>query len=122
MLADMLARLSNTIAEEETDYQTFSMEILTTLKIIISSLSPQDLMRYPQLFWTTCACLNTIHEREFMESLGMLEKYLDKVNLGDPAVVAKLKENQPPKWEGDFDGIQVLIYKASSRPNPWTGR
>lgn len=112
MLADMLARLSNTIAEEETDYQTFSMEILTTLKIIISSLAPQDLMRYPQLFWTTCACLNTIHEREFMESLGMLEKYLDKVDLGDPAIVTKLKENKPPKWEGDFGGIQVLIYKG----------
>lgn len=112
MLADMLARLSNTIAEEETDYQTFSMEILTTLKIIISSLSPSDLMRYPQLFWTTCACLNTIHEREFMESLGMLEKYLDKVDMGDPAVVSKFKESQPSKWEGNFDGIQVLAYKG----------
>ncbi|OAX82855.1 hypothetical protein ACJ72_02796 [Emergomyces africanus] len=112
MLADMLARLSNTIAEEETDYQTFSMEILTTLKIIISSLAPQDLLRYPQLFWTTCACLNTIHEREFMESVGMLEKYLDKVDMRDPAVLTKLRESKPPKWEGDFEGIQVLIYKG----------
>ncbi|ODH51169.1 hypothetical protein GX48_02594 [Paracoccidioides brasiliensis] len=112
MLADMLARLSNTIAEEETDYQTFSMEILTTLKIIISSLAPQDLLRYPQLFWTTCACLNTIHEREFMESVGMLEKYLDKVDMRDPVVLAKLRESKPPKWEGDFEGIQVLIYKG----------
>ncbi|KAK2745368.1 Cell morphogenesis protein PAG1 [Onygenales sp. PD_40] len=112
MLADMLARLSNTIAEEETDYQTFSMEILTTLKIIISSLAPQDLLRYPQLFWTTCACLNTIHEREFMESLGMLEKYLDKVDMRDPNVLTKLRESKPSKWEGDFEGIQVLIYKG----------
>ncbi|PGH34597.1 hypothetical protein GX50_02580 [[Emmonsia] crescens] len=112
MLADMLARLSNTIAEEETDYQTFSMEILTTLKIIISSLAPQDLLRYPQLFWTTCACLNTIHEREFMESVAMLEKYLDKVDMRDPAVLTKLRESKPPKWEGDFEGIQVLIYKG----------
>ncbi|QSS58858.1 hypothetical protein I7I51_08287 [Histoplasma capsulatum] len=112
MLADMLARLSNTIADEETDYQTFSMEILTTLKIIINSLAPQDLLRYPQLFWTTCACLNTIHEREFMESVGMLEKYLDKVDMRDPAVLTKLRESKPPKWEGDFEGIQVLIYKG----------
>ncbi|KAL2368974.1 hypothetical protein RJ035_003685 [Blastomyces gilchristii] len=112
MLADMLARLSNTIADEETDYQTFSMEILTTLKVIISSLAPQDLLRYPQLFWTTCACLNTIHEREFMESVGMLEKYLDKVDMRDPAVLTKLRESKPAKWEGDFEGIQVLIYKG----------
>lgn len=112
MLADMLARLSNTIAEEETDYQTFSMEILTTLKIIISSLSRQDLMRYPQLFWATCACLNTIHEREFMESLEMLKKYLDKIDLSDKAVMAKLGENKPPKWEGEFNGVQPLLYKG----------
>lgn len=112
MLADMLARLSNTIAEEETDYQTFSMEILTTLKVIITSLSPQDLMRYPQLFWTTCACLNTIHEREFMESLAMLESYLDKIDLADNNIVSKLKESKPPKWEGEFSGIDNLIYKG----------
>lgn len=112
MLADMLARLSNTIADEEADYQTFSMEILTTLKIIISSLSPADLLRYPQLFWTTCACLNTIHETEFIESLGMLEKFMDNVDLSDPMVVKQLLEGQPPRWEGGFDGLQNLVYKG----------
>ncbi|KAJ5894826.1 hypothetical protein N7495_006517 [Penicillium taxi] len=112
MLADMLARLSNTIADEETDYQTFSLEILTTLKIIISSLAPADLLKHPQLFWTTCACLNTIHEREFIETLGMLEKFLDLVDLSDPLVVAKLVEGRPPKWEGGFDGLHDLIFKG----------
>lgn len=112
MLADMLARLSNTIADEEADYQTFSMEILTTLKIIISSLAPADLLRYPQLFWTTCACLNTIHETEFVESLGMLEKFLDNLNMSDPAVVTQLMESQPPRWEGGFEGLQNLVYKG----------
>ena len=112
MLADMLARLSNTIAEEESDYQTFSMEILTTLKIIISSLTSQDLMRYPQLFWATCACLSTIHEREFVESLNMLEKYLERIDMSDKNLLAKLKESRPPKWHGQFCGLQALIYKG----------
>ena len=112
MLADMLARLSNTIADEQTDYQTFSMEILTTLKVIISSLSPADLLRYPQLFWTTCACLNTIHEKEFSEALGMLEKLLDRLDMADPSVIKTMMDNQPPKWEGRFEGLQALIYKG----------
>lgn len=112
MLADMLARLSNTIADEETDYQTFSLEILTTLKVIIKSLAPTDLMQYPQLFWTTCACLNTIHEAEFMESIGMVEQLLDKIDMGDPNVVATLSSTQPPRWEGGFTGIQDLVYKG----------
>lgn len=112
MLADMLARLSNTIADEETDYQTFSMEILTTLKIIITSLAPSDLLHYPQLFWTTCACLNTIHESEFIETLGMLEKLLDRLDLSDPVIVNQLVESQPAKWEGGFDGLQDLVFKG----------
>ncbi|KAI9721918.1 MAG: hypothetical protein M1812_001874 [Candelaria pacifica] len=112
MLSDMLARLSNTIADNETDIQTFSMEILTTLKTIIGALDSVDLLQYPQLFWATCACLNTIHEREFMESLSMLEKYLDKINLSDNPTLQSLLDCLPPRWEGPFDGIQPLIYKG----------
>ncbi|KAI9821797.1 MAG: Cell morphogenesis protein PAG1 [Pycnora praestabilis] len=112
MLADMLARLSNTIADDETDIQTFSMEILTTLKTIIGALSTADLLQYPQLFWTTCACLNTIHEREFMESLSMLDRLLDKLDLGDPVIGDLLMNSLPPRWEGKFLGIQPLIYRG----------
>ena len=112
MLADMLARLSNTIADEEVDYQNFSLEILITLKVIISSLSPQDLLHYPQLFWTTCACLNTIHEQEFLESLGMLDKLISKLDLKDPGIASRLIGNKPSKWEGTFDGLEILLYKG----------
>lgn len=112
MLADMLARLSNTIADEEADIRTFSMEILTTLKTIIGALQPADLLQYPQLFWATCACLDTIYEREFIEALGMLGKFLEKVDLSDPAVVKLLRDNKPEKWEGAFDGIAPLLYKG----------
>ncbi|ETN41939.1 uncharacterized protein HMPREF1541_03878 [Cyphellophora europaea CBS 101466] len=112
MLADMLARLSNTIADEQTDYQTFSLEILTTLKVIIGALDPSHLLRYPQLFWTTCACLSTIHEREFYETLGMLEKLLNKLNLADPHVSEIILKAQPAKWEGSFEGLQALLYKG----------
>ena len=55
ILADMLARLSNTIADDAEEVQTFSMEILTTLKTIIAALEPVDLLKYPQLCWATWA-------------------------------------------------------------------
>ncbi|KAJ4368077.1 Cell morphogenesis protein PAG1 [Neocucurbitaria cava] len=112
MLSDMLARLSNTISDEESDIQTFSMEILTTLRAIIEALAPEDLIQYPQLFWTTCACLDTIHEGEFMESLLMLDKFLDKLNLGDPTVIQILEDSCPEKWEGKFEGLSQLTYKG----------
>lgn len=112
MLADMLARLSNTIADDQADYQTFSLEILTTLKVIIGALDPSHLLRYPQLFWTTCACLSTIHEREFFETLGMLEKLLEKLNLADPHTAEMIMKAKPAKWEGPFEGLQTLLYKG----------
>ncbi|KAI9851925.1 MAG: Cell morphogenesis protein PAG1 [Thelocarpon superellum] len=112
MLSDMLARLSNTIADEDADIQTFSMEILTTLKTIIGALDPPDLLQYPQLFWTTCACLNTINELEFVESLAMLEHFMDKVTLTRPEHLQLLVDNVPTKWEGTFEGIQPLIYRG----------
>lgn len=112
MLSDMLARLSNTISDDESDIQTFSMEILTTLRAIIEALQPEDLIQYPQLFWTTCACLDTIHEGEFMESMLMLEKFMDKIDLGAPSVLLILEDNYPNKWEGRFEGLSQLIYKG----------
>ncbi|KAF2428260.1 cell morphogenesis protein-like protein [Tothia fuscella] len=112
MLADMLARLSNTIADDGTEVQTFSMEILSTLKTIIDALTPADLVQYPQLFWTTCACLDTIHEREFVESLAMLEKLMEKLDLSDPAIVLRLSETFPPKWESSYEGLSSLVYKG----------
>ena len=113
MLADMLARLSNTIADDEHhDYLVFSLEILTTLRSIISALTPLDLLQYPQLFWTTCACLDTIFESEFQEGLSMLGASLAKMDLSDPAVLKMLREEQPKNWEGQFQGIHSLVYKG----------
>ncbi|CAG8973741.1 hypothetical protein HYALB_00007689 [Hymenoscyphus albidus] len=112
MLADMLARLSNTIADEDSDVQTFSMEILTTLKTLICKLEPGDLLNFPQLFWTTCACLDSINEREFLEALSMLEVLMTKLNFSDHNVRKILMEGCPPKWEGTFEGLQPLVYKG----------
>lgn len=112
MLADMLARLSNTIADNTPDIQLFAMEILITLNSIVAELDSNDLEQFPQLFWATVACLNTIHEREFMEVLSLLEKLLNKMNLGDPGMVYTLLSMFPPKWEGKFEGLQALIVKG----------
>ncbi|KAL8807273.1 MAG: hypothetical protein Q9182_000778 [Xanthomendoza sp. 2 TL-2023] len=112
MLADMLARLSNTIADEEADVQTFSMEILTTLKTVIGALEPRNLLQLRQLFWATCACLHTVHEQEFAETLGMLERLLAKIDLSDPAVIKLLREAKPPRWQDPFEGIAPLVHRG----------
>jgi len=111
-LADMLARLSNTIADDVTDIRMFAMEILITLNAIVSEMDGEYLLQYPQLFWATVACLDTIHEAEFMEALSILEMLLDKVDLCDPEKVEFIMAAFPPKWVGTFEGLQSLIDKG----------
>lgn len=112
LLSDMLARLSNTIAEEQNDYLTFSLEILTTLKIVIAGLDTKALLKFPQLLWTTVACLNTIHEGEFLATIDMLELIAASFDFTDPLVVDAMLRARPVEWEGSFDGIEPLVYKG----------
>ncbi|EJT77748.1 cell morphogenesis protein PAG1 [Gaeumannomyces tritici R3-111a-1] len=112
MLGDMLARLSNTIADEDPEIQTFAMEILATLKTLISSLDADKLATFPQLFWTTCACLDSINEREFLGGVEMLNEYLDRLDFSSPSVQRLLLDGRPPKWDGYFEGLQPLLYKG----------
>ncbi|CAK7237511.1 Cell morphoproteinsis protein PAG1 [Sporothrix bragantina] len=112
MLADMLARLSNTIADEDSEIRTFSMEILTTLKTLIVKLDADKLLTFPQLFWTTCACLESINEREFLEAVDMLNQFLDKLDFQSPNVRHLFLDGQPSKWDGPFEGLQPLLYKG----------
>ncbi|KAK3390951.1 cell morphogenesis N-terminal-domain-containing protein [Podospora didyma] len=112
MLGDMLARLSNTIADEDTEIQTFSMEILTTLKTLIAKLDAEKLLTFPQLFWTTCACLESINECEFLEAVEMLNEFLGKLDFRSPGVRRMLFDGQPSTWDGPFEGLQPQLYKG----------
>ncbi|KAM7189704.1 cell morphogenesis protein PAG1 [Naviculisporaceae sp. PSN 640] len=117
MLGDMLARLSNTIADDDTEIQTFSMEILTTLKTLIAKLDAEKLITFPQLFWTTCACLESINECEFQEAVEMLNEFLNKLDFHSPTVRRILFDGQPSKWDGVFEGLQPLLYKGLRSSN-----
>ena len=112
MLGDMLARLSNTIADEDPEIQTFAMEILTTLKTIISKLEHDKLLSFPQLFWTICACLDSINELEFMEGIEMLNELLDKLDFHDAGIRKAIIDGHPPHWVDCFEGVQPLLYKG----------
>jgi hypothetical protein len=115
MLASMLVRLSNTISDNSEDrevIQGFSLEVLSTLNSVIKQMDEPELLKYPQLFWVTIASLHTIHEREFLEVLPMLESLLTRIDLSNPANVEALMAALPPKWEGRFDGIQPLVLRG----------
>lgn len=112
-LGDIMLRLSNTIAGDGgEDLELFTLEILATLRAQVERVTPLDLMDHPQFFWVTCACLDTVHEKEFQQGLSMLELLLGKMDLNDPAVVKVLLEARHSEWQGSFDGLCTLVCKG----------
>lgn len=109
MLKDMLHRLSNTISDEVLDIQGFAMQILMTLNAMTAELSSEKLIDFPQLFWSSVACLSTIHEQEFIEVLSTMSKFVSKIDLDSPETVSCLISTFPPKWEGKFEGLQHVV-------------
>ncbi|KAK9465367.1 cell morphogenesis N-terminal-domain-containing protein [Lipomyces arxii] len=109
MLADMLVRLSNTIADSDHGIQNFAMQILMTLNAIADKIDIEDLANYPQIFWVTVACLQTVHQQEFIEGVTILEALLNKFSLSDPNVVSLFTSAFPLKWEGKFNGLQKAL-------------
>ncbi|ODV87445.1 hypothetical protein CANARDRAFT_26842 [[Candida] arabinofermentans NRRL YB-2248] len=109
MLRDMLSCLANTVSDENIGIQSFSMQILMTLNAITAELYSEQLIDFPQLFWAVIACLNTIHEAEFIEVVSTLSKFISKIDLDSADTVKCLIATFPPKWEGRFDGLQSVI-------------
>ncbi|KAL6930172.1 hypothetical protein ACO0SA_001579 [Hanseniaspora valbyensis] len=109
MLKEMLHRLANTICDENADVQGFSMQILMSFNAMTAELSPEKLIEFPQLFWALVACLNTVHEQEFIEVLSSLNKFISKIDLDSPDTIQCLGATFPVNWEGKFDGLQNII-------------
>lgn len=119
MLRDMLHRLSNTIADESPDIQGFAMQILMTLNAITAELDFEKLIEFPQLFWSGVACLSTVHEREFIEVLSTISKFLLKIDLDAPDTISCLISTFPPKWEGRFEGLVQVVLVGLRSATTW---
>lgn len=120
MLKDMLHRLSNTIADNSLDIQGFAMQILMTLNAITAELSSENLIDFPQLFWASVACLSTIHEHEFIETISTMSKFVSKIDLDSPDTISCLLATFPPKWDGKFVGLQEIVMVGLRSSTAWS--
>lgn len=111
-LSDMLARLSVTIADEGSDIQAYSMELIRTLHNVVERVCTDLTGQIPTLFWTICGCLDSVHELEYTEALSMLEGFMDKVDLRQASMQTVLLEAKPRNFEWNSEGLTGLIYKG----------
>ncbi|KAF8987696.1 Cell morphoproteinsis protein PAG1 [Haplosporangium bisporale] len=112
MLADMLARLSNTIGDKSQEIQAFAMEILISLQSVIEGFDSARMMQFPQIFWGSIACLYTGHDQEYLEGLKILETVTNRLDIMDGPTLEFLLSYFPEQWDSAFMGIQPLLLKG----------
>lgn len=107
MLADMLARLSNTIADKSDEIRGFALEIILTLTDVVKFMEHSQLEQFPQMFWAAVACLYSPYEAEHSEALVLLETVLEKYGFSNA-----LASSFPKNWASEFEGLQPLLLKG----------
>lgn len=109
MLADMIGRLSNTLANSTPGNNIFCQELLWGFCSIVRSMETENLLAFPQIFWCAAACLSTTVEEEFSIALDFLALILDRLDLNESTVVDILLEHQPPHWSEEDLRLQALL-------------
>ncbi|OUM68331.1 hypothetical protein PIROE2DRAFT_39268 [Piromyces sp. E2] len=112
IMGNLFVRLSYTLGDVKEEIQGFAYEILITLNAMITSMSGEEILAFPQFFWACVAILYGPHEWEYLEGVVMLEKILNKISLNDPKVSNILLINLPTRWKGQFTGLQMLLLKG----------
>ncbi|ORX97729.1 hypothetical protein K493DRAFT_258703 [Basidiobolus meristosporus CBS 931.73] len=120
MLADMLARLSNTVSDTSDEIQSFCLEILYTLRKIVDNAEVYSSPQLPHIFWAAMACLCTINEDEYSEALGIFDRMIENMSENDRHWTQSLESRFPEEWDGQFPGLQTLLLKGliSSKVQP----
>lgn len=113
VVSGLLSRLGISLGDETVITQTYSMDILRTLRTIVMSLDGESLTLLPPLFWTTWTCLGSTNEAEFMEALEMLDVMLEKKFLDDPATVTALDESKPANVDWAADSLITLVTQGA---------
>lgn len=107
-LAQLLGRLSNTVAAQEANLHSFTVELMLTLESVAKSEN-LDSTLLPQLYWCTISCLSTPVEAEFVQLLDLLDTLLDRLNFNDPYIIETLAANKPNHMSGNYSGLQPLL-------------
>ena len=112
LLAQILTRLSDTVADANEEVQGFALEVIQTLRIIVSSLPKDKIIMFPQLFWSPVAILYSNLEHEFFYALNLLSEIIQKIDLNDPLCQKALLASMPGDWRPAFQGLQPLLLRG----------
>jgi hypothetical protein len=116
MVSDILARVADTIADVDSEVQSFALEELATLKAMVRSLDHDQLRSFPELLWSAIAMLFTNLEYEFLHVLDLLDEMIKSLDLDEANMQELILRYMPLDWSPPFCGIQPLVLKGLLSP------
>lgn len=112
MMVTILGRLADTVSDHKSEVHRFTLEVLYALNLVVKHREPFNREFLAQTWWATLACLSTVNEAEFAESVSILESLVDRLDIGSPDVIAYLVQNCPEGWEGDIGVLRILVSRG----------
>ncbi|SJX60360.1 related to TAO3-Transcriptional Activator of OCH1 [Sporisorium reilianum f. sp. reilianum] len=112
MMVTILGRLADTVSDHKPEVHRFTLEVLYALNLVVKHCEPFNREFLAQTWWATLACLSTINEAEFAESVAILESLVDRLDIGSPEVIAFLVQKCPEGWEGDVGVLRILVSRG----------
>ncbi|PWZ02702.1 hypothetical protein BCV70DRAFT_154018 [Testicularia cyperi] len=112
MMVTILGRLADTVSDHKPEVHRFSLEVLYALSLVVQRCDDANQDFLAQTWWATLACLSTVNEEEFAESVNILESLVARLDVGSPDVIAFLVQRCPEGWEGDFGLLRILVSRG----------
>lgn len=108
-VSELVRVLHHIVADDESEKQIFAIEAMRTLRAVLTNIEPSSTKILTQLFWAVSTLLGSGKEAEFEEGIVLLNILLDKLDLNDPEVCAKLMEKKPDTLEWPADGLTEIV-------------
>lgn len=112
LAADLLSQIASRLSDEKVDVQVYCMEMLHVVRAVAATNKPEHHALIPQLFWITCACLNSSNEWEYLEGLSILSIIMSKASLEDENTLEKFLDAKPAEWPWNQLGLTGLILRG----------
>ncbi|KAF8755502.1 Cell morphogenesis N-terminal [Rhizoctonia solani] len=117
-LNELLARLTNTVASNDSGPQKVCQDVLMSLTALVKA-DVLDHTLWPQLFWCARACLSTTVEAEYAQALILLKTLLQVLDITKDEVIEDLLDYQPESWDTDDISLQAVILPGLRSSATW---
>lgn len=109
--SELILRSSTTVADDTHDMQAYATDLLRTVRTMAFECQPDSILQ-PQIYWFTCACLDSKHSWEYNEALAILNIMLNREDFPLNPNAEVILKAKPGAWQSDSSALIDLVLKG----------